>query len=49
VGCSKSGVYHDHGSSAVRRIRPEDLVLFTDELAAQAAGFRPAAEATPVP
>jgi aspartate carbamoyltransferase catalytic subunit len=49
VGCSKTGLYHDCGSSAARRIRPEDLVLFADELAAQAAGFRSATEATPVP
>lgn len=45
VGCSSTRHYHAPESNALRQVRPDHLVFFSDEEGAQAAGFRPAAGA----
>ncbi len=45
VGCSTSRNFHEPDSSAIRKIRPDHLVFFQDEVQARALGFERATRA----
>ncbi len=47
VGCSTTQHHHDPDSAALRKVRSDHLVFFSDEETAQAAGFRPAVGSAP--